>query len=95
MNVRANYKLILGIVTEVINEWDPCSLLESGAPPNEYETEIMQVVSRLQSGRSAADIATAIYQVFSSAFSRDDIAASSCDFAAKRLLEALSAADLM
>jgi hypothetical protein len=71
MNKKAKYKLAIQVVGRVIHEWDPYSLLESGCPNDEFDTEIASVVSQMSRIKSAEDAAHVLSRVFSSAFEPD------------------------
>jgi len=60
----------LHVVREAINRWDPETLLETGAPPDEYEHEIRDVAGALAHCRSEEEIAQQIRDVFSVSFNR-------------------------
>jgi hypothetical protein len=47
MNMEKNYKLIFDNVRELVNEWDPCSLIDSGAPNDEYDALTNKFLSGL------------------------------------------------
>ena len=45
---KKQYKQMFSLVQVVINRWDPYSLLEGGAPEDEFESEIASVVARIK-----------------------------------------------
>ncbi|TMV44681.1 DUF1871 family protein [Paenibacillus mesophilus] len=51
-------------LTQVINSWDPVSLLVGGAPEDEYSIEIKEIVQKSSSCRTETDLAKLIYTVF-------------------------------
>ncbi|BBI33953.1 DUF1871 family protein [Cohnella abietis] len=52
------------IVTRVINDWDPIGLLAGGAPENEYDIEINEIVEKCIMCENETDLARQIYKVF-------------------------------
>lgn len=63
--------LVLKVVTERINEWDPEGLLDLGAPIDEYETEIEEITEGVLEARDEIDIADEIQDVFKRYFGRE------------------------
>jgi hypothetical protein len=70
MNAK-DWKGAVEIARSIINEWDPHALLASGAPDDEFESEIASIVRQLPRIRSRNDAVLAIARVFSSAFEPD------------------------
>ena len=69
MHNRADYEKALVIVGSVVRAWDPYCLLEGGAPSDEFDAEIAQLVTHILPRISTpADAAQAISTVFSAAF---------------------------
>ena len=81
-----NYKVLFDAVKCVIDAWDPMALLKSGAPKDEYESEVAQIVARAKEIRSEADAARVLSEVmkmsFGEAFTPD-----SCAEAGKAIFE--------
>jgi len=63
--------LALPIVTKHINQWDPEYLLELGAPDDEYEYEIKQIVKAVLESKDEIEVAEAIQDTFRRAFDRE------------------------
>jgi hypothetical protein len=61
------YKEIMGIVTRIINDWDPAHLLHH-APDDEYEFEIAEIVVFLNKAESVDNLTEGIALVFNKAF---------------------------
>ena len=59
----------LSIVRESIHRIDPYSLLESGCPDDEFDSEINSITNQLEGCESVKDIAHTISRVLNSAFS--------------------------
>ncbi len=68
MKDRPDYEQALQVVRQVVRAWDPYELLAEGAPDDEFDAEIAQLVTRVPSMHSATDAAHAISAVFSKAF---------------------------
>ncbi|KIO63392.1 hypothetical protein B4064_3222 [Caldibacillus thermoamylovorans] len=59
------------IVTKHINNWDPIYLLAGGAPDDEYEDEIEQIVEAVLKSKDEIEIAEAIRSIFEFSFTMD------------------------
>ncbi|MBP3041371.1 DUF1871 family protein [Bacillaceae bacterium Marseille-Q3522] len=59
------------IVTRYINRWDPMQLLAGGAPDDEYDTEVEQIVEAVLESKDEIEIAEAIQDTFKFTFQRD------------------------
>ncbi|OMF37558.1 hypothetical protein BK133_05775 [Paenibacillus sp. FSL H8-0548] len=57
-------KISTKLLTEVINNWDPIGLLAGGAPQNEYDIEISQIVQKSITCTNEIELAKLIYRVF-------------------------------
>ena len=78
MKDRSDYEKALGIVGRMIRAWDPYSLIAEGAPADEFDEEIAQVVVQIPHCRDIDDIAKAISDVFSEAFGPDSFTPVNC-----------------
>ena len=78
LKTKADYKRAFAIVTELLNEWDPYSLIASGAPPDEFDAEAGAIVRRLSEIGSPQDASRIISEVFSHWMSADDFPIVSC-----------------
>lgn len=58
-------------IKEIINAWDPISLIHSGAPNDEYEYEINQIAKSINEKITIENLAENIYKVFSNSFGND------------------------
>ncbi|GAK04768.1 hypothetical protein JCM19037_3212 [Geomicrobium sp. JCM 19037] len=58
-------------VKKIINEWDPQLLLLGGAPLDEYEVEIKQIIDQLEKTSDANHLANRIKQILDESFSDD------------------------
>lgn len=68
MRTRQNYDSALLVVASVVRSWDPCSLIGSGAPHDEFDAEIAKVVAHIPCISDAASAAAALSSVFSASF---------------------------
>ena len=55
---------IYSTIKRAIDQTDPIRLLEIGAPEDEYEPEIREIVSRVGRCKSLGEIQTLIHEVF-------------------------------
>ena len=62
--------IIISIVKEVIDNWDPIGLL-THAPRDEYYSEIKEIEQLLKSTNDYIELATGIYDVFIKSFTAD------------------------
>jgi hypothetical protein len=95
MKSKADYKLALQVVGAVVREWDPYSLLASGCPANEFDSEIASVVSQIPRIKSEQDATLALSRVFASAFTAERFTPDECQVAGVKLFAALSANGLV
>ncbi|GAK13794.1 DUF1871 family protein [Geomicrobium sp. JCM 19039] len=58
-------------VKKIIDEWDPQLLLLGGAPLDEYDVEIKQIIVQLEKTSDANHLANRIKQIFDESFSDD------------------------
>jgi len=59
-----------GIITEIINEWDPIDLFPF-APQDEYKKEIDNIIKLINGTKDIDDISNGIYTIFSESFGDD------------------------
>ena len=55
-------------VKEIIDPWDPIDLLKYGAPSDEYDYEIFQIVTAIQARANIDQLSVAVYEVFLRSF---------------------------
>jgi|WetSurSiteA1Bulk_404760.scaffolds.fasta_scaffold00541_11 hypothetical protein len=63
-----DYEKAIEIVRSVVNRWDPYSLLANGAPIEEFENEIAEIVREIPNIKSTIDATNTLSRVFSKAF---------------------------
>ncbi len=95
MKKKADYKLALQVVGAVVREWDPYSLLASGCPADEFDSEIASMVSQIPRIKSEQDAALALSRVFTSAFEEERFTREKCQEAGAKLFAALLANGLV
>jgi uncharacterized protein DUF1871 len=90
MNTREDYEKALAVIGDVIRSWDPYSLIEGGAPRNEFDSEVAQLVTYVPKLRSSKDAAEAVSTVFSNAFDPEKFSVVQCAPVGQRLFQRLS-----
>ncbi|MFH1731423.1 MAG: hypothetical protein ABIF82_07215 [Planctomycetota bacterium] len=80
---------------KLIHGWDPYRLLEIGAPEDEWNREILQIVARADQIKSATDATRVISEAFTSAFQREGFGEDDCAEVGNRLFNALKDAGLI
>ena len=78
MHIKRDYKQVFDIVQRVILAWDPYALVSHGAPPNEFDQEVAQIVARVPKCRTESDVSRAVSEIFSQSFSPDDFSLDKC-----------------
>ena len=86
---QTNWKNVEAIVRQVIRRWDPYSLLESGAPKDEWDSEILEIVGRLNQCDSPAAVASEISTIFAKEFQEEGFGPEDCAQVGKELYDAL------
>jgi len=86
---RAQWKRIEPVVRKVIHGWDPYHLLEGGAPEDEWDREILQIVGRVGRIHSPADASAAVSEVFTEAFHPEGFGQDDCAEVGRKLFAAL------
>ena len=95
MTDRSQWKRIEPVVRKVIHGWDPYHLLQGGAPENEWDQEILQIVGRVNRIGSPADAAKVISEVFTGAFHPEGFGQDDCAEVGRKLFSALKDAGLI
>ena len=54
-NLKYKYKRQLSSLAVIINEWDPFCLIDNGAPKDEFDQEVAQILSKLKSNSQLED----------------------------------------
>jgi len=95
ISTTEDYERAVAVVRGVLHEWDPYALLAGGAPADEFDHEVAQLVARSRGMESRADAARAVSEVFSESFEARHFTLESCTDVGNRLFAALSAAGLL
>jgi hypothetical protein len=95
MTDRSQWKRIEPVVRKVIHAWDPYRLLEGGAPGDEWDREILQIVARVGRIYSAADAAAVVSEVFTEAFHPEGFGQDELAEVGKKLFTALQDAGMI
>ena len=95
MKARSDYDAAIETVGSVINAWDPYSLLTGGAPRDEFEAEVSQLVTRIPRIHSPSDAAREISAVFSAAFEPQHFTVEACADVGTQLYQRLQNAGLL
>ncbi len=93
MTDQDRWKQVQCVVHRVIHAWDLYSLLEGG-PEDEWDSEILQIVGRVNRCPSAEAATAAIADVFTSAFQPDGFSRDDCAEVGKKLFDALKEENL-
>ncbi len=64
-------KIIFKNVQEIINNNDPVGLVDGGAPDDEYDNQVGQIVEALRTESDRVSLANKIESIFKSSFGED------------------------
>lgn len=95
MNTKHDYKLALDTVRAIIQEWDPYELLKTGAPSDEFDSEIASIASQIPQIQSSHDATQVMSRVFSSNFEPHLFKPESCSDVGEKLYQALETEGLL
>lgn len=65
------YRLVAKNVQEIINQHDPVGLVAGGAPDDEYDTEIGEIIAILRTETEKNSLADKINSIFKEAFGNE------------------------
>lgn len=54
--LKAKYKTDFATLTKLVNSFDPCGLIEGGAPPDEYNCLTEKILSSIYKKKTAQEI---------------------------------------
>lgn len=91
LRTKRDYNHAFALVREVVCTWDPYRLVENGAPQDEFDHEIAELVASIPRIRTEDDAAQAISVIFARAFDPDSFAPDSCADVGRQLFERLKA----
>lgn len=89
---KEKYEQMFSLVQMVINGWDPYKLLESGAPEDEFESEVASVVAKIKTIKTENDAAKVLSEVFSEAFEPHLFTVEACASVGRELFHELKKA---
>ena len=92
---KTDYAEMREITRRVIHEWDPYSLLEMGAPEDEFDYEISKITANICRIETPEDAVGVVSCVFSEAFGESDFSPAKCEKAGTTLFARLSASGLL
>jgi hypothetical protein len=95
LNTTDDYERACRITRELIDEWDPYSLLASGAPADEFEPAAAAIVVYVPKFRSAEDAVQAVSEVFSARFEPEYFSPQHCRIFGEKLFYSLRSAGLL
>jgi hypothetical protein len=95
MTDRSKWKRIEPVVRQVIHAWDPYRLLEGGAPDDEWDREILQIVGRVGRIHSPAEATAVVSDVFTTAFHPEGFGQDDCAEVGRKLFTALQEAGMI
>jgi len=82
-------------VSETINEWDPYSLLETGAPSDEFDSEIASIVARIKEIKTENDAILVISEIFKKSFDDEVFSIKHCSLVGIKLYKKLEEFNLI
>ena len=91
LRTKRDYKQAFALVRDVVSAWDPYRLVASGAPPDEFDHEIAELVASVPRIRSEDDAAQAISVIFGRAFDPVSFSPDSCSEVGRQLFARLKA----
>ncbi|BCR05049.1 hypothetical protein DESUT3_21180 [Desulfuromonas versatilis] len=90
MKNKAQYEIIFEIVRSEIIKWDPYELIQGGAPDDEFDQEIAQIVAKLENITLENDLKTIIAGIFSKTFESEHFTPIECGDVANKIEKSLS-----
>jgi hypothetical protein len=95
MTDRSTWKKVEPVVRKVIRDWDPSGLFELGAPDNEHDREILQIVGRVGRIRNSADAVAVLIEVFTPNLRPEELGREDFVSVGKKLFDALDEAGII
>ena len=95
MRTRREYDRAFQIVRDVIARWDPYGLIGQGAPTDEFDDEIAQLLPYLQRAKSGSELGDAVLRVFAQTFGEAGFDIGSCRKVGEELYTDLTKAGLL
>jgi hypothetical protein len=95
LQTKEDYDRAFSVVSKVICEWDPYSLLAGGAPKDEFDGEVRDLIVRIRHIRSEQDTIEAVSEVFGAAFGADEFGVERCQQVGVKLFSELKSAGIL
>jgi hypothetical protein len=95
LHTKRDYKRAFDTVRAVIHEWDPYGLLKTGAPEDEFDSEIASIARQIPQIQSSGDATHVVSRVFSSSFEARLFKPESCTEVGEKLYRALAEQSLL
>ena len=95
MNISREREKARAIIRGLVHKWDPYALIAHGAPANEWDDEVEQIVERIHRFESPMDGARVLSEVFSSSLGPAGFEPERCREWAEELHQALAATGLI
>jgi hypothetical protein len=89
MRTSRDYRKAIEIVRAEISAWDPYALLAGGAPVDEFDAEVSEIVAGLAGTRTAGELASLVANVFRASFDDSSFDVATCSDVASRIMRAL------
>ncbi len=89
IRTKADFKRALPIVRGVVKEWDPSALFGAGAPDDEHDREVYQVIGRVGEIHSAEDADRVLRESFGGWLEASVPSSTTSSEAGRKLFEAL------
>lgn len=93
--LKRDYREIVHIVQQALNEWDPYGLIEGGAPEDEFTEEATRIAAKIKKTETPAELAQVISDIFSRSFESDLFSVEECLPAASRIFSDLEVRRLL
>lgn len=84
-SLKYAYREIIGIVTTVLNEWDPYALIAGGAPNDEFAEEAARIAAKIREINTPMVLAEVISDIFSKEFEPELFSVEACMPVASKL----------
>jgi len=92
---RQKYKIFFDIISKIIKEWDPYSLLALGAPESEFESEVAAIIAEVKNIKSPKDAISVVSKVFSEAFEPQYFKPEGCKSTGEKIFKTLKEKELI
>lgn len=93
--LKHDYREIVHIVKQALNEWDPYDLIAGGAPENEFTEETTQIAAKIKKTETPAELALVISDLFTRNFESALFSVEECLPVAYRILSDIEARRLL